>query len=178
MKNIKGSKTEQNLIKAFEGESIARNKYTYFASQAKKDGYVQISKIFEETANNEKEHAKIWFKLIDKIGSTEENLKISIASEEFEAEEMYPNFAQEAEDEGFEEIAKLFRELSKVEANHENRYKKLLKNIHENKVFNSDTNTEWICLNCGHTHHGKTAPEECPVCSHKKEYFARNSKNC
>ena len=177
MKNLKGTKTEQNLINAFRGESEARNKYTYFASKAKKEGYVQISKIFEETANNEKEHAKIWFKLISKIGSTEENLQTAVASEGYEAREMYPGFAKDAREEGFEDIAKLFEGVAKVETEHEKRYKKLLSNISEDEVFNSDTDEHWICLNCGYIHKGKSAPEICPVCSHKQEYFARKRED-
>ncbi len=177
MKNLKGTKTEQNLKDAFRGESEARNKYTYFSSKAKKEGYVQISKIFEETANNEKEHAKIWFKLLNKIGSTEDNLKIAVDSEGYEAREMYPQFAQDAQEEGFNEIAKLFEEVAEIEAEHEKRYKKLLCNIKNEKVFNSDKEDYWICLNCGYVHKGKSAPEKCPACCHEQEYFAKRRED-
>ena len=177
MKELRGTKTEQNLRDAFRGESEARNKYTYFSSQAKKDGYVQISKIFEETANNEKEHAKIWFKLLTDIGTTEENLKTAVKSEGYEAREMYPEFAKDAEAEGFNQIAKLFKEVAEVEAEHEKRYKKLLDNIKKEKVFSSDTDDFWICLNCGYVHRGKFAPKKCPVCNHGQEYFARKRED-
>lgn len=177
MKTLKGTKTEQNLMEAFIGESKARNKYTYFASKAKKEGYIQISKIFEETSDNEKEHAKIWFKLIDKIGTTEENLKTSIETEGYEARTMYPAFAKIAKEEGFDDISKLFEEVAEVEAEHEKRYKKLLLNIENDKVFVSDKETEWVCLNCGYVHKGKTAPKTCPACSHEQEYFARHTEN-
>ncbi|MBO6272708.1 rubrerythrin family protein [bacterium] len=177
MKKLKGTKTEQNLKEAFKGESEARNKYTYFASKAKKEGYIQISKIFEETAENEREHAKVWFKIIDKIGTTEENLRSAIKTEGYEAREMYPSFAKEAEAEGFDDIAKLFTEISEVEAEHEKRYKKLLSNIENQTVFKSEKDAEWICMNCGYVHKGKTAPKSCPACSHPQEYFALKSEN-
>ena len=174
MKKLKGSKTEQNLLTALHGESLARNKYSYFASKAKKEGFVQIAKIFEETSENEKEHAKIWFKLIDKIGSTKENLISSVKTEGYEAREMYPNFAKTAKEEGFDDIAKIFIKISEVEAEHEKRYKKLLSNINNDTVFQSGEEEEWICLNCGYIHKGKAAPEECPLCSHARAYFARH----
>jgi len=175
---IKGTKTEQNLWEAFKGESVARNKYSYFASKAKKEGYLQISKIFEETSENEKEHAKIWFKIISSIDTTKNNLKTSIETERYEATEMYPNFAKKAEEEGFPDIARLFKEVSEIEAEHAKRYQKLLDNLENNKVFESDKETEWHCLNCGYVHKGKSAPKICPACSHKQEYFERYAKNC
>ena len=174
MKNLKGTKTEQNLKDAFRGESEARNKYTYFSSKAKKDGFVQISKIFEETSNNEKEHAKIWFKLISEIGCTDDNLSESVKSERYESEEMYPKFAKEARDEGFPDIAQLFENVSKVEAEHAKRYEKLLDNIKNNRVYISEEKDEWICLNCGYIYKGTKAPDKCPVCSHSKDYFAKH----
>ena len=177
MKNLKGTKTEENLKQAFKGESEARNKYTYFASQAKKDGFVQISKIFEETSNNEKEHAKLWFKLIDKIDKIDKNLKSSIENEKYEATIMYPTFAKEAKEEGFDDIAKMFEEVAEVEKEHHDRYLALLNNIENNKVFESDKEVEWHCLNCGYVYKGKTAPDVCPACAHKKEYFERYPKN-
>ena len=177
MANLKGSKTEQNLLAAFAGESQARNKYTYFASRAKKDGYVQIAKIFEETANNEKEHAKIWFKLLSGIGNTEENLKAAADGEGFEWTEMYPEFARIAKEEGFDQIAELFNKVADIEKTHEARYKKLLENIKENAVFASNNEEIWECSNCGHIVKGKTAPETCPVCSHPQAYFERRANN-
>ena len=174
---LKGTKTEQNLMAAFKGESEARNKYTYFASQAKKDGYVQIAKIFEETAGNEKEHAKLWFKLINNIGTTAENLKMAIETEGYEAKIMYPTFSKEAHDEGFEDISKIFEEVAEIEQQHHDRYAKLLKNIETDKVFSSDKVNEWRCLNCGYVHKGKTAPKICPACKHPQEYFERHAKN-
>ncbi len=177
MTELKGSRTEQNLLAAFAGESQARNKYTYFASRAKKDGYVQISKLFEETANNEKEHAKIWFKLLNGIGSTEENLKAAADGENFEWTDMYPEFAKTAREEGFEKIAILFEKVAEIEKEHEARYKKLLSNIKEGIVFSTDGDTIWECLNCGHIVIGKKAPEICPVCDHPQSYFARRAQN-
>lgn len=176
---LKGSKTEKNLMEAFAGESQARNKYSYFASRAKKDGYVQISKIFEETANNEKEHAKIWFKLLNggSISSTEENLKAAAAGENFEWTDMYARFAKEAREEGFNDIATLFEEVGKIEKEHEERYNNLLKSVVEKKVFSRETEIAWICSNCGHIHHGETAPEVCPVCNHPQAYFEEQAKN-
>lgn len=174
---LKGSKTEQNLMTAFAGESQARNKYTYFASKAKKDGYVQISKIFEETANNEKEHAKIWFKLLDGIGTTEENLKAAAEGENYEWTDMYKTFAEEARAEGFTKIAFLFEEVAKIEKEHEERYRALLANVEGGLVFSRDGDMVWICSNCGHIHIGKNAPEVCPVCAHPKAYFELRATN-
>ena len=175
---LKGSRTEQNLLTAFAGESQARNKYTYFASKAKKEGYEQIAAIFEETANNEKEHAKIWFKLLnDGVGSTLENLKAAAEGENYEWTTMYENFANEAKSEGFDHIAFLFAEVAKIEKEHEERYKALLKNIEDGTVFKKDTKKAWICRNCGHVHFGDEAPEVCPVCSHPKSYFEIKAEN-
>ncbi len=171
MSNLKGSKTEQNLMTAFAGESQARNKYTYFASKAKKDGYVQISKIFEETANNEKEHAKIWFKLLDGIGSTPENLKAAAEGENYEWTDMYAGFAKEAKEEGFDDIAILFEMVGEIEKAHEERYRKLLANIEGGLVFSKDGDTVWECSNCGHICIGQKAPEVCPVCAHPQSFF-------
>ncbi len=174
---LKGSKTEQNLMTAFAGESQARNKYTYFASKAKKDGYVQIAKIFEETANNEKEHAKIWFKLLEGIGTTEENLKAAAEGENYEWTDMYKTFAEEARAEGFDKIAFLFEEVGKIEKEHEERYRALLANVEGGLVFSRDGDMVWICTNCGHIHIGKSAPEVCPVCAHPKAYFELRATN-
>ena len=177
MADFKGSKTEQNLLTAFAGESQARNKYTYFSSVAKKEGYVQISKIFEETANNEKEHAKIWFKLLNGIGNTIQNLEEAAKGENYEWTKMYADFAKEARQEGFENIAKLFEGVLEIEKSHETRYKKLLENIKENKVFEENKEVAWECANCGHIHYGSSAPEVCPVCNHPKAYFIRQANN-
>ncbi len=177
MADLKGTKTEKNLWTAFAGESQARNKYTYFASVAKKEGYVQISKIFEETAGNEKEHAKIWFKLLKGIGNTSQNLLEAAKGEHYEWTQMYADFAKEARQEGFEDIAKLFEGVLEIEKNHEERYQKLLENIKENKVFEEDKKIAWHCSNCGHIHYGTTAPEVCPVCNHPKSYFERLADN-
>ena len=177
MTELKGSKTEQNLLAAFAGESQARNKYTYFASKANKDGYVQISKIFEETANNEKEHAKIWFKLLGGIGSTAENLKAAADGESFEWSNMYPEFAQTAREEGFTQIAELFEGVAKIEKAHEERYKKLLANVEGGVVFSAEGDTIWECANCGHICVGKNAPEICPICAHPQSYFERRANN-
>ena len=176
---LKGSKTEQNLMAAFAGESQARNKYTYWASKAKKDGYEQIAAIFEETANNEKEHAKMWFKLLEggAIKSTEENLKAAAEGENYEWTDMYKGFAKTAKEEGFNDIAKLFEGVAKIEKEHEERYKKLLKNIEDEVVFSNDGDTIWICRNCGHVVIGKNAPKICPVCSHPQSYFERKANN-
>ena len=170
---LKGSKTEKNLWEAFAGESQARNKYTYFGSQAKKDGYVTVSKIFEETANNEKEHAKLWFKLLcgGKIPHTTANLVAAAAGEHGEWTSMYKRMAREAKKEGFEEIAKLFEGVAKVEEHHERRYLALLKKIKEKKMFKSAKKQHWICQNCGYIIVGTEAPEKCPICSHPKAYF-------
>ena len=175
---LKGSKTETNLLAAFAGESEARNKYTYFASKAKKDGYVQIAKIFEETADNEKEHAKIWFKLLnDGIGSTEENLKAAAAGENYEWTDMYATFAKEAREEGFDQIAALFEMVGEIEKEHEARYLKLLENIENGLVFSKEGDTIWKCSNCGHIVIGKNAPEVCPVCAHPQSYFEVREEN-
>ncbi len=179
MNKLQGTKTEKNLKEAFAGESQARNKYTYFAAQARKDGYIQISNIFEETANNEKEHAKIWYKLLNggSISSTEENLQDAANGENYEWTDMYARFAKEAEEENFPEIAYLFREVAKIEKEHEERYKKLLENIKNDKVFKKEKKTFWICMNCGHVYEGESAPTVCPVCKHKQSYFAMKSEN-
>ncbi len=178
MKSLKGTKTEANLMAAFAGESQARNKYTYFASKAKKEGFVQIAKIFEETANNEKEHAKIWFKLLNGgIGTTEENLVAAAEGENYEWTDMYARFAGEARAEGFEQIAILFESVAKIEKEHEQRYRALLKNVNENSVFEKKSDVVWQCSNCGHLHIGTTAPELCPVCSHPQAYFEIKAEN-
>ncbi len=176
--NLKGTKTEENLKTAFAGESEARNKYTYFASKAKKDGYVQIAAIFEETANNEKEHAKLWYKLLnDGIGSTAENLKEAAEGENYEWTDMYASFAKEAREEGFEEIARLFEGVAAIEKEHEERYRKLLANIEGDLVFSKDGDVVWQCANCGHICVGKKAPEVCPVCNHPQSYFQVKADN-
>ena len=164
---------------AFAGESQARNKYTYFASQAKKDGYVQISRIFEETAGNEKEHAKIWFKLLNggKIPDTASNLKAAADGENYEWTEMYEDFAKDAEAEGFSDIARLFRMVGEIEKQHEARYRKLLENVQNDSVFKKEEKIFWICTNCGHVHEGARPPEVCPVCSHPKSYFEQKAEN-
>ncbi len=176
---LKGSRTEANLMTAFAGESQARNKYSYYASKAKKDGYVQIAQIFEETANNEKEHAKIWFKLLHDGGipTTIENLKDAAEGENYEWTEMYAEFAVVAKEEGFNEIAALFEMVAKIEKEHEERYKKLLANIQDGIVFSKDNDIVWICSNCGHVHIGKKAPELCPVCAHPQAYFMERAEN-
>ncbi len=174
---LKGSKTEQNLRDAFAGESQARNKYTYFASKAKKEGYVQIAALFEETANNEKEHAKIWFKLLNGIGDTAQNLKSAAEGENYEWTDMYATFAKEAKEEGFDHIAYLFEEVGKIEKEHEERYLKLLSNVEGGLVFSRDGDMIWQCANCGHIHIGKAAPELCPVCAHPKAYFQLKAEN-
>lgn len=174
---LKGSRTEQNLIAAFAGESEARNKYTYYAAKARKDGYEQIADIFEETAGNEREHAKLWFKLLHGIGSTEENLKDGAAGEHYEWTEMYATFAKEAREEGFQHIAALFEGVAKIEKEHEERYLKLLENVEKGLVFSRDGDTIWICTNCGHIHIGKSAPQVCPVCAHPQGYFEIKAEN-
>ena len=170
---LKGSKTEQNLMTAFAGESQARNKYTYFASKAKKEGYEQIAAIFEETANNEKEHAKMWFKELHggEVPSTLENLLAAAEGENYEWTDMYAEFAKTAEDEGFTRIAYLFNEVAKIEKEHEERYRKLRENIENGVVFEKKEQTMWICRNCGHVHYGEKAPKVCPVCAHPQSYF-------
>ena len=176
---LKGSKTEMNLKEAFAGESHARNKYTYFASQARKDGYEQIAAIFEETAGNEKEHAKMWFKYLEggEIKSTLENLEAAANGENYEWTDMYDRMAREADDEGFTEIARKFRMVGAIEKAHEERYKKLIENVEGELVFSSEEDTIWICRNCGHIVIGKKAPEVCPVCNHPKSFFERKADN-
>ena len=176
---LKGSKTEQNLMSAFAGESQARNKYTYFASQARKEGYEQIASIFEETANNEKEHAKMWFKELNggSVPSTLDNLNDAANGENYEYTTMYSNFAKEAREEGFDRIADLFERVGEIEKEHENRYRKLIDNIEKELVFSSEGDTIWICRNCGHVVIGKKAPLVCPVCAHKQSFFERKANN-
>ena len=176
--NLKGTKTEANLQAAFAGESQARNKYSYFASKAKKDGYVQIAAIFEETANNEKEHAKMWYKLLHGgIGSTVENLKAAAEGENFEWTDMYAGFARTAEEEGFHELAAKFRMVAEIEKHHEERYRALLKNVETAQVFEKSEVKVWECRNCGHIVVGKKAPEVCPVCAHPQAYFEVRAEN-
>ena len=177
MKNLKGTKTEANLLAAFAGESQARNKYTYFASVAKKEGYEQIAAFFLETAENEKEHAKIHYKLLEGIGTTEENLKHAAEGESYEWNTMYPDFAKEAEAEGFSSVAKIFLRIAEIEKKHEERYKQLLKNIQEGKVFKRSEEKMWICRNCGYIHFGTEPPKACPVCTHAQAYFEIVEKN-
>ena len=176
---LKGSKTEQNLMTAFAGESQARNKYTYFASKAKKEGYEQIAAIFQETADNEKEHAKMWFKLLNggDIGTTADNLQAAADGENYEWTDMYAEFAKTAKEEGFTHIAYLFEEVAKIEKEHEARYLKLLENVKEGKVFEAGEVKIWKCRNCGHIVVGTKAPEVCPVCSHTKAYFEIKAEN-
>lgn len=176
---LKGTKTEKNLMTAFAGESEARNKYTYYASQAKKEGFVQISRIFEETANNEKEHAKLWFKFLHdgKIPDTLAALEDAANGENYEWTEMYAQFAKEAKEEGFEQLAILFEMVAKIEKEHEDRYRKLLENVKSNSVFNKPSVVTWECGNCGHVFEGESAPELCPVCKHPKAYFFIKAKN-
>ena len=176
---LKGSKTEQNLMTAFAGESQARNKYTYFASKAKKDGYEQIAAIFEETANNEKEHAKMWFKELNGgvIPSTKENLAAAADCENYEWTDMYDEFARVAEEEGFTQLAAKFRMVGEIERHHEERYRQLLKNIDDEVVFSKDEDAIWICRNCGHVVVGKKAPAVCPVCAHPQSFFELKSEN-
>lgn len=179
MAELKGSKTEKNLMEAFAGESMARNKYTYYASKARKDGFVQIANIFEETANNEKEHAKIWFKLLhgDDIPSTAENLLDAAQGENYEWTDMYDRFAREAREEGFTKIAALFEMVGKIEKEHEERYRKLLANVEGQLVFSRDGDMVWECSNCGHIVIGKKAPALCPVCKHPQAYFQIKANN-
>ena len=176
---LKGSKTEQNLMTAFAGESQARNKYTYFASKAKKDGYEQIAAIFEETANNEKEHAKMWFKLLNggEVPSTAENLKAAADGENYEWTDMYAEFAKVAKEEGFDRIAYLFEAVGAIEKEHEARYRKLLENVENGLVFSKDGDKIWQCRNCGHIVIGKEAPLVCPVCAHPQSYFEIKKEN-
>ena len=190
MPELKGSKTEKNLLKSFAGESQARNRYTFFASKAKKEGYVQIQRIFEETAANEKEHAEVFFKYLKggeveitaaypagKIGSTAENLLSAAEGELLEWGTLYPDFAKVAKEEGFDDIAESFIEISEVEEEHEKRYRKLYDNIINDRVFKRDEEVEWHCLNCGYIHHGKEAPDLCPACKHAKEYYELHIPN-
>ena len=187
---LKGSKTEKNILTAFAGESQARNRYTYFASKAKKDGYMQISAIFEETANQEKEHAKRLFKLLEGgeveigagfpagvIGTTSENLRASAAGEDYETSKMYPEFAQIAEAEGFQEVATIFRSIAVAEARHRDRYLALDKNIGNGKVFKKDSSVLWVCRNCGYVHKGSEAPKTCPACAHLQAHFELEAAN-
>ena len=174
---LKGSKTEANLRAAFSGESEARNKYTYFASVAKKEGYEQIAAIFLETAENEKEHAKLHFKYLEGIGDTKSNLADAAAGENYEWTDMYDRMAKEAKEEGFDKIAYLFAEVAKIEKEHEERYKKLLENVEDGLVFSRDGDRIWKCRNCGHIVIGKSAPEVCPVCNHPKAYFEIKAEN-
>jgi rubrerythrin len=181
---LKGSETEKNLLKAFAGESQARNRYTYFASVARKDGFVQISNIFLETADNEKEHAKVFFKYLEggmveiqasypagRIGTTKENLLAAAEGEKLEWSKLYPEFGRIAKEEGFDEVADSFKEIAVVEGYHERRYRKLLKNMQDEKVFKRDESVKWKCGNCGYVHEGVEAPDECPSCEHERKYF-------
>jgi len=177
MMELKGSRTEANLQSAFAGESMARNKYTYFASKAKKDGYVQIARIFEETADNEKEHAKIWFKLLEGIGTTEQNLLAAANGENYEWTDMYAGFAKTAKEEGFDKLAYLFEAVGKIEKMHEERYRKLLHNVEAQEVFKKAGIVMWECANCGHICMGEKAPEVCPVCAHPQAYFMIHPEN-
>ncbi|WMJ23982.1 rubrerythrin family protein [Paludicola sp. MB14-C6] len=178
MSNLKGTKTEANLLTAFAGESQARNKYTYYASKAKKEGFEQIAALFLETANNEKEHAKIWYKLLhDGVADTATNLKDAADGENYEWTDMYATFAKEAKEEGFEKIAYLFEAVGKIEKEHEERYRTLLKNLEEEKVFKKEEKQVWQCANCGYTYEGTSAPEKCPVCDHPQAYFQVVAKN-
>jgi len=190
MTSLKGSKTEKNLLKSFAGESQARNRYTFFASAARKEGYVQIQGIFEETAANEKEHAEVFFKHLEggdveitasypagKIGTTEENLFAAAEGELLEWGTLYPNFANVAKEEGFQDVAESFTEIAEVEEEHEKRYRKLLENVKNGTVFKRDEEVEWHCLNCGYIHHGKEAPEVCPACQHPKSYYELHIPN-
>lgn len=177
--DFNGSKTQANLQAAFAGESQARNKYTYYASKAKKEGYEQIAAIFTETANNEKEHAKLWFKLLNnkEIPTTAENLKDAAGGEHFEWVQMYKQFADQAKEEGFNDIAFLFEEVAKIEKEHEERYNALLASVENGAVFKAGDECAWICRNCGHIHFGKEAPSVCPVCAHPQAYFERKANN-
>jgi len=190
MKSLKGTRTEKSLLMAFAGESQARNRYTFFASAAKKEGFEQISAVFLETADNEKEHAKIFFKFLEGgdveitasypagiIGKTAQNLQAAADGEKLEWSKLYKDFEKTAQDEGFPEIARQFKEISEVEEQHEKRYRKLLNNIKEGKVFKKDAEVKWHCRNCGYVHVGKEAPEKCPACSHPKDYYELLSEN-
>lgn len=175
--DLKGSKNEKNLMDAFAGESMARNKYTFFASKAKKEGYEQISAIFAETAANEKEHAELWYKAFQGIGDTYENLLEAASGEHYEWTEMYKSFAKTAREEGFNEIAATMELVAQIEKTHEERYRKLAENLKENKVFAKDEEIIWVCRNCGHKHKGKKAPKVCPTCTHPQSYFEIEAKN-
>ena len=175
--DLKGSKTEKNLMAAFAGESQARNKYTYFASVAKKEGYEQISAIFQKTADNEKEHAKMWFKALGELGNTAQNLLAAAEGENYEWTDMYASFAKDAEEEGFVELAAKFRMVAEIEKSHEERYRKLLKNVEMQEVFKKSEIKMWECRNCGHLMMGKEAPEICPVCAHPRAYFEVRAEN-
>ena len=179
MKDLKGTKTEANLMTAFAGESQARNKYTYYASKAKKEGYEQIAAIFEETAGNEKEHAKMWFKYLcgGEIPNTITNLEDAANGENYEWTEMYDEFSKVAKEEGFDDIANKFKLVGAIEKEHEARYRKLLDNIKEERVFNKEESVVWVCRNCGHVHVGKNAPKVCPTCNHPQSYFEVKSLN-
>ena len=178
MAEIKGTKTEQNLNAAFAGESQARVKYQFYASKAKKEGYEQISAIFQETSDNEKEHAKIWYKLLhDGVADTMTNLKDAAAGENYEYTDMYKKFAEDAREEGFNEIAELFEKVGEIEKHHEERYRKLIENIEKGMVFKGDGVTVWKCRNCGYIHIGDSAPEKCPVCDHPQSYFEIQAAN-
>ncbi len=179
MKNLKGTKTEANLAAAFAGESQARNKYTYYASKAKKEGFEQVAAIFEETAGNEKEHAKMWFKYLHdgEVPDTITNLEDAANGENYEHTTMYKEFAEVAKEEGFDEIARKFALVGAIEAEHEERYRKLLANIKEERVFNKEESVVWVCRNCGHVHVGKSAPKVCPTCNHPQSYFELRSTN-
>lgn len=176
---LKGSQTEKNLLAAFAGESQANVKYTYFASKAKEDGFVQIGKIFEETASNEKAHAKIWYEILNggKIPDTNTNLHAAADGENYEWSDMYAEFARQAKEEGFDHISYLFESVGKIEREHEERYRKLISNIESGAVFSKENDIVWICANCGHIHFGKDAPQKCPVCSHPQSYFKQKAEN-
>lgn len=174
---LKGSKTEKNLMTAFTGESQARNKYTFYASVAQNEGYRQIAAIFQETADNEKEHAKMLFRFLGKLGRTEQNLVDAAAGENFEWTDMYPKFYEEAVEEGFTDIATFFKEVGEVEEEHEKRYLKLLENVREGKVFERDGEVRWHCRNCGYVHTGKSAPDKCPACLHPQAHFEIDPQN-
>ncbi len=177
MNKYKGTKTEQNLLAAFGGESQARNKYTYFASVAKKEGYEQIAELFQKTADNEKEHAKMWFKELGELSNTAENLKAAADGENYEWTDMYENFAKVAEEEGFSELAKKFRAVGEIEKHHEERYRALLKNVETKQVFEKSEIKVWECRNCGHIVVGTKAPDVCPVCNHPQSYFEVKNEN-
>ena len=177
MSKYAGTKTEANLRAAFAGESQARNQYTFFASVAKKEGYEQMAALFLKTAENEKEHAKLWLKELSGIGDTKANLAAAAAGENYEWTDMYKKFADEAREEGFNEIASLFEKVGEIEKEHEQRYKKLIENLEKNEVFKKSGKVMWICRNCGHLHYGDSAPEVCPVCSHPKSFFEVKPEN-